>query len=345
MGHRPGPEAATLLTLYDFTLANKLFSHHFVTSPAPSKEQPAPFSAFISFLSYLYQHAYRSARASAYAYLSLLTLLILVEDSSIARLLCETTAPLRLCRQRPPYLPLPKSADRPYATAMLDLLVDGLNHNLRKRLDVGFYMQDLTVLLRLTTHLSKTRTKLAYHWSELWRSLLSFIRFLNQYATDLQSLHGINEMIRTALDTLVLALTSGEAFLSDAKDYDDLFYKLVESGEALVKLKELYHLNGRSSSVKTNEKSSSPINTLISVSSHYDQLISEQKAKKEHLSPREVMRIIKQGYETLTLEAKEGDGEVSVQEKKFREVEHKGELKKIARTAVGDAGVLVSRGP
>ena len=69
---------------------------------------------------------------------------------------------------------------------MIDIFVDGVNHNLRKRLDTVFYQQTIVVLSRILSHLAKTRTKLQYHWSELWRSLLSFVRFLTTYADELK---------------------------------------------------------------------------------------------------------------------------------------------------------------
>lgn len=328
---RPGPETATLLTLYDFTLANKLFCHHLVTQPSSDKDQAPPFSTFLSFLSYLYQHAYRSARSSLYAYLTLLILLILVEDATIAKQLCEISAPVRLCRQRPPFLPLPKTADRPYAATVLDLLADGVNHNLRKRLDTGFYVQSLTTLHRFVSYIAKSRTKITYHWSELWRTLLSLVRFLIQYVDGLRSISGTTELVQMLVDVLTLAMTTGEAFLPEAKDYDDLFYKLVECGDALVKLRDAYTL-------AQPEDRSAAINTLIGVSQHYRELIESHRAKKQHLSPREVNEIIKQGYETLAIEAKEGQEQIA----KFREAEHKVELKKIARVAVVDAVGLVS---
>lgn len=285
---------------------------------------------FISFNSYLYQHAYRTTRASVYAYLTLLILLVLVEDSSMAKLLCDTSGPVRLCRQRPPHLPLPKG-ERSYAAAIIDVLTDSINHNLRKRLDTSFYLQSLTVLSRLLSYLAKSRTKLTYHWSELWRSLLSFVRFLTSYSEELKKLGRTTELVIALVDVLIIALTGGEAFLPDAAAYDDLFYKLVESGEALIKLRDAYSISTES------EKSS--INTLISVSQHYKEMIDSQRAKKEHLSPREVNKIIKQGYETLTFDTKE-DVE---QESMYREVEYKSELKRIARVAVADAAALVAR--
>ena len=332
-GHRPGLEAAIMLTLYDFIVANKVFCHHFITAAAPEKGQAAPFSTFISFNSYLYQHAYRTSRASMYACLTLLTLLVFVEDAALAKLLCETSAPVRLCRQRPPYLPLVSSEKRSYAAAIIDLLIDGINHNLRKRLDTAIYTQSLAVITKLLSYLAKSRTKLTYHWSELWRSLLSFVRFLTTYADDLKSLPRTTEVVKALVDLLALSLQSGEAFLPDAAAYDDLFYKLVESGEALIKLRDAYSLSPET------EKNSS-INSLISVSKHYQELIESERAKKEHLTPREVSKIIKQGYETLSLEGKEGP---EAAETGYREVEYRSMLKRIARVAVADAANLVLR--
>ena len=268
-----------------------------------------------------------------YTYLTLLIFLILFEDPVMAKLLCDTSGPVRLCRQRPPHLPLPKG-DRPYAAAVIDLITDGINHNLRKKLDTSFYIQSLTVLSRLLSYLAKSRTKLAYHWSELWRSLLSFVRFLTTYSDDLKALPKTAELVQALVDVLVAALTTGESFLPDASAYDDLFYKLVESGEALIKLRDTFAV-----STASEKDGKIPINSLIGVSKHYQELIDSERAKKEHLSPREVSKIIKQGYETLSFEAKESVGQVEG----YREVKFRGLLKRVARVAVADAAVLVSR--
>lgn len=324
-------EASTLLPLYNFVSANKLFCNRLITAPAPDKTTASPFSTFLSFNSYLYQHAYRTTRASVYAYLSLLIMLILVEDATVAKLLCDTSSTVRLCQQRPPHLPLPQ-AERPYAAAIIDIVADGINHNLRKRLDTAFYIQSITVLTRLLSYFGKSRTKITYHWAELWRSLLSFIRFLTTYPDDLKNLSRTSELVQALVDLLTLALTVGESFLPDAAAYDDLFYKLVESGEALVKLRDTYAL-------ATADEKKAHINTLVGVSKHYQELIDSERAKKEHLTPKEVTNIIKKGYETLSLEEKEGLD----RHERFREVEHKTALKRIARVIVADAANLVMR--
>lgn len=308
-------------------LANKLFCHHLVTITSAEKTQPSPLSNLLSFTSYLVQHAYRTPRASSYAYLAVLILLILVEDHSIIKLLCENSSSVRLCRQRAPYLSLPKG-ERPYVSAILDTLVDGINHNLRKRLDTKLYLQFLSVISRILIFLVKSRNKLYYHWHELWRSLLSFTKFLTTYADDLKSLIGTPELIEALVDLLALALTSGELFVPLASDYDDLFYKLVESGDLLVKFRDTYHLG--------KDGGPGAINTLISASRHYQELIEAQKAKTSHLSPKEVSKIIKQGYETLSIEITESFDHIEA----YREADHKVELKKIARVAVADAAAL-----
>lgn len=328
MFRRPGHTCASLLALYDFCVANKVFCRNFVTLVPANKTEARPFSIFTSFTSYLYQHSFRSARATAYSYLTLLILLVLTEDTATVKLLCDTSASVRLCRQRPPYLPL-VGGDRPYVASILDLLTDCINHNLRRRLDAQLYIYSFTAISQLFSYFAKSRTKVVYHWAELWRSLLSFSRFLTTYPDDLKHLIRISEVVHSLVDLLALALTTGEAFLPDSAAYDDLFYKLVESGEALVKLRETYSISTAS------EKSS--INTLISVSQHYRELIEGQKAKNAVLSPRDVNTIIKQGYETLSLETKEDVEERS----RFREVEHKTELKRIVRVIVADATQVV----
>jgi hypothetical protein len=131
-------------------------------------------------------------------------------------------------------------------------------------------------------------------------------------------------MIDLLVNLLAFALSSGENFLPDPASYDDLFYKLVETGDTLTKFKDTFGL-GQSGAMQI----------LISVSSHYHSLLTDGK-KGKHFSPQEVSSVIKKGYETLSIEASEGLDRWD----KFREADFKTLLKKIARAAVDDAKVL-----
>jgi hypothetical protein len=122
-----------------------VFCFNLVTLQSDNKLDASPLSSYLSLTSYLFQHAHRSTRAALYSYLSLFILQILVEDQLLVKRLCSTESKLtvRLCRQRQPYLPLVRG-ERVPATVVLDLMIDGINHNLRRRLDVEFYMSVTT---------------------------------------------------------------------------------------------------------------------------------------------------------------------------------------------------------
>ncbi|KAF2447136.1 DUF1741-domain-containing protein [Karstenula rhodostoma CBS 690.94] len=322
----PGPEIGLLLSTYDFANANKVFCFSLVSAEPPNEGDTSPISAFLSLTSYLFQHAHRSQRAALYTHLSLFVLQILVEDQSLVKRLCseESKLSVRLCRQRQPYLPLVRG-DRTAASVIIDLIIDGINHNLRRKLDINFYILSLGTLLRLLSYLSRAKVRITYHWSELWRSLLSFFRFLTTYVADIRALHRSTEMVTLLTSLLAFALSSGENFLPDPAAYDDLFYKLVETGDILTKFRDAFDLS-----------SSTSMQTLVNVSAHYHTLLEGKEkggGRSKNLSPKEVSSVIKQGYETLSIEAGEGLDRWE----RFREAEWKGVLKRVARVVVEDA--------
>ncbi|CAK7199914.1 hypothetical protein SEUCBS139899_002601 [Sporothrix eucalyptigena] len=378
-GELPGDDAAVLLATYDFTHANKLFCFSLVTlgaRPAPASKDKAavpstpsstepPIASFISLTSYLLQHAHRSQRATLYAHLSLMVFRLLVEDPALCKRLCssddDARVAVRLCRQRAPHLPLVK-APRPLGASILDAMVDGITHNLRRRLDINLYTLLVGILLRLVAHLSRTRTRLAYsHWPDLFRALLGLVRFLTTYASDLRgpvaaspspatpispstSSQQLDTLVDHVVNLLALGLSAGEAFLPTPAAYDDLFYKIVETGEVLEKFRDTYHLGGGGPAGAASGRPTNSIDTLLSVNAHYKQLLAEGakggkggrvkglSSSSSTLTSLQVAEVIKQGYETLSIQATAGlDGW-----EKYREADERTLLKRVARTAVAD---------
>ena len=338
-----------LLGVYDFTNANKIFCSNLVSCTSPSKTVETPLSAFLSYTAYLVHHAYRSTRATTYALLNFLILRIIIEDLALCKILCdpENLLAVRLCRQRQPFLPAtPKP--RPSAAPILDILVDTINHNLRRHLDIPLYISCIGLIHRLLSYLAFTRTRLTYHWSLLWQTLLSFLRFLTTYAPALTVQDpDIPLLVNPFLATLALAVTSGESFLPDPAAYDDLFYKLVEAGDYLSRFKKAFHMHlTRSSeniSATSNGATTAPIDILIQVAAHYHDLVEVEKGKGRmgnNMSPREVSKVIRQGYDTLSLPAMEGLDRWD----RFREGDERGMLKRVARVAVDDTKKLVRGG-
>lgn len=227
------------------------------------------------------------------------------------------------------------------------------------------------------------KIRLTYHWSELWRTLLSLMRFLTTYATDLTSNPKTHTLTSSLADLMAFCVSAGDTFLPDPASYDDLFYKLVETGPVISKFRDVYaftstttgtgasttpHLEKPAavSVTANNDVHAAAVDTLLSVSTHFYTLLFHSEGgsdataaarvapspkpdgeptpvalpaiKKKNLSPREVHRIIKQGYDTLSIQPPEGLTTWS----RWRETEWKGELKRAARCAVDDARQLVA---
>jgi hypothetical protein len=134
-------------------------------------------------------------------------------------------------------------------------------------------------------------------------------------------------MLDLVVNLLALSLSAGEAFLPTPAAYDDLFYKVVESGEVLVKFRDTYNLSKRPSN---------SIDTLVNVSAHYNSLL-DSGGSKRNLTSIQVAEVIKQGYETLSIQTKEGlDGW-----ERYREADDRTLLKKMARATVADVKAMV----
>ncbi|KAB8346236.1 hypothetical protein FH972_023281 [Carpinus fangiana] len=328
----PPLEMAALLPLYDFINANKHFCIVFATSRADDRTSEASFASFLSLSSYTLHNAHRSNRAAMYSCLTLLILRIMVEDPAVAKALCspENAVSVRLCRQRQPLLPI-VHGERAPAAVLLDVAADGVNHNLRRRLDTQLYVLLLGLQLRLITYLGRSRTRLSYHWAELWRSLLSFVRFMNQYADTLKALPDIDQVAALLTRVLALSLSTGENFLPDAKSYDDLFYKVFESGNVLVKFRDAFGI--------ARGAGAGGISVLINVSRHYSALLEEQKGKgNKNISPREVTKLIKQGYDSLSIQSTEGLDHWDI----YREADYRNLMKRLTRTVVQDGRGLLT---
>jgi hypothetical protein len=150
----------------------------------------------------------------------------------------------------------------------------------------------------------------------------------------MKSIHGFSSVIDQVVNLIAISLSAGESFLPDTSSYDDLFYKLVETGDILTKFRDAYDL--------AKQSRSSSIDTLISVSQHYHSMLEsdpKSRTRRRTLRPREVHKIIQQGYETLSIQAKEGLDHWD----KYREADHKALLKRVARIAIDDTKDLINR--
>jgi Domain of unknown function (DUF1741) len=77
------------------------------------------------------------------------------------------------------------------------------------------------------------------------------------------------------------------------------------------------------------------------VSEHYYQLLTsdQSKTRSKLLSPQQVSNVIKSGYETLSITAKDGLDSWD----RYREADERVMLKKVARAAVADVRNLLRK--
>ena len=348
---RPSSEAAVLLAVYDFTNANKLFNYNLLSTP--SESNPA-FSTYLSMVSYVLHHAYRTPRSTLYGILCLCTLRIMLEDPALCKQLCDPAKRItvRLCRQRPPLLP-PTPSSRPSAAQIMDIATDTINHNLRRRLDLDLYAAAVNLIHRLLICLAQNHIHLPYHWSLLWQSLLSLLRFLQTYASDITAQPAdINILITPLLKCLALAIAQGSAFLPDPAAYDDLFYKLVENAPVIEKFKTTFKLSSSIPSATASAAGgqtpasptlvSSPVDILIATATHFHAILEQEKGKgrlRLTLSAREVNRVIREGYESLEVADVSAMGVEHFEV--WREGEERGMVKRAGRLAVEDVRRMV----
>ncbi|KAK9363207.1 hypothetical protein V1504DRAFT_438082 [Lipomyces starkeyi] len=327
----PPLSATILLATSNFVHANKYFSQVLIETKTVAQEE-TPFGSYISLSSYLLQHQHRSERHASYARISMLVHRILVEDFITMQKLVsiECRSSMRLCRQRQPCLPYVKG-ERFLVEGILDALIGAVRHNMKKALDVPMYILAIGTIHRIISQLKRLRVRLKYHWSELWKSIFSFLRFVTGSSKHLRGIQGMPVLIDDTIRVLVLAFSAGESFLSGAADYDDLFYKLIETGELLSKLSRAYDMARENSSV----------GTLISISEHYNNLIKERSMfSSGHLSSEHVSDIIKTGYDTLSISAQQGIDYWD----RYRESDERVFLKRVGWAAVMDAQELLGRG-
>ena len=342
-----------LLAVYDFANANKLFNFSLISTSFDS--EPA-FAAYLSMISYVLHHAYRSSRATLWGLLSLSTLRIVLEDPPLCKQICNSDKliSVRLCRQRPPLLP-PTPTPRAGAAQIFDIAIDTINHNLRRRLDLDLYGAVLKLVHRLLICLAQNHMHLAYHWSLLWQALLSLMRFMQTYATDILTQPTDAQMvISPLLKSIALAIARGNAFLPDPAAYDDLFYKLVENAPVLGKFKSAFKLySGAPVTSKSGNHGTptpgspatigSPIDVLIAAASHFHTILEEEKGKgrlRLTLSTREVTRVVRDGYDSLEIADVSAIGVEHIDV--WRESEERGLVKRAGRIAIEDVRRLMN---
>ncbi|KAK4519064.1 uncharacterized protein ATC70_009294 [Mucor velutinosus] len=311
----PSAQTALLLPLFDLINGNPYFIHTIVnvcskidseSSTTPSSTKSTLLTSLISFASYLFENN-RTERTSIYARLLLTILLRLTEENSIMNYIARdgSAAAVRLCRQRPPLLPLNKSS-RPLFCTILDDMLLFIRHNIRKKLDLTSYKLAFSIMHRILSFVSKHKIRLSYHWVELWPSLTSTLHFTAQRLEELRFKEEFSLFIASFVSVFNMCVTHGETFLSDTKSYDSLYYEIIRATTDFIKLSDYVNQSvnlkaragERTPSITQNE-----FYNIKLICNHFKPALDEWQAAKnvKFPTPEQVMAIISEKYATLEL--------------------------------------------
>lgn len=302
----PHATISLMLAVFEFVNVNKVFARLFVG--ISSNEQ---FIKFITLSSWLYQTQHRSSIARVYARISLMIMRILIEDggapASRALVDHEHVIPICQLKQLSSYSLLPQVKNpRLLIEGILDSLQCALRFNTKRTLDHEMYVLTLTTVFQIIAYLRTSKIRVNYHWSELWRTLLSLVKFLSSSSANNNSNSNNNsetsEQPHTTARLLALVMSTclihGDTIFPDSKQYDDIFYKLIGHSGEIEKFSKLYF------------KIPTPsISVLTAACDHYKQLLTKQQQQKNKtFSANEVAQVIKQGYNTLSLHQYASEG-------------------------------------
>ncbi|KAF8591954.1 hypothetical protein K439DRAFT_1401390 [Ramaria rubella] len=303
--NQPIEAAVVLLPVYDLLHYNQVFRNIFKVSLVPPSTDSQVMTQFntslphavLSLSSYILTHASStsSPRTLAYSHLTLTLLLVWVEDGDIISALCQLPQPgspaIRLCRQRPPYLPF-SASPRPPVCDLLDCCVLWLRHNLHKRLEVSSYLTCVRILHRLMWFASTERIRLVYHWEELWHSLISVLNFAASQIGTLKSVAKVDELVQEIIVLLDFATRYAERFLPTPQALHQMVYELVRSAPTFTKQNALL----KSLRLPTTRRNSSSsrggmeLASLEQMTRYYQQKLSESNTQ----TAKTVLKVLSQ---------------------------------------------------
>lgn len=296
--NQPIEATVILLPLYELLRGNVLFSSVFLSSNEPERTMPSPPSTLLTLSSYLLTHATSTSqpRSVAYANLCMNCLLALIEtDAVLVALSKPNTVPIRLCRQRLPVLPIPRSG-RPLLCSLLDCCVLWLRHNLHMRLEVQLYTRCIWVCYRVVFYLQKARLRLEYEWKELWSAILGLLHFLATKLDNLVTTGGVEQLIRETIFLLNLCLSKCETFLPTPQAIHDFVYELVRAASDLQSQAALLkRLAGPESKARRHSLVQQPTDLLIkivTITQFYEQKVTQSQARTAKDALRAVSREI-----------------------------------------------------
>ncbi|XP_019859629.1 PREDICTED: UPF0668 protein C10orf76 homolog [Amphimedon queenslandica] len=196
------------------------------------------------------------------------------------------------------------------AGSLLELIVEFIVSHLSQNFHSDLYCKCLGIVHRLLCYQKRHKVRLSYSWKELWNALISLVRFFVSNGEKL--LPSINIFIpaNEVIKLFNLFITYGDTFLPDPTVYDELYYELIRvktSFDGLYQLALRYSSPGKDQASVANSLTSALYN-IRSIANHFAPKIDQCCATNQTtaLSTEQVLEVIRNNYDTLTLKLQDG---------------------------------------
>jgi hypothetical protein len=229
----------------------------------------------------------------------LLTLLVLVEDSEVCRLihdekLVAVVAFIKINTQSKKKTI--NSEKRTLANAIVDLVIQFVRLNGGRTFNSDLLGRGLDIIHRMLCYEKKFRVRMNVKWKSLWNLLLIFMKSI----VPKELANGRTESLVLCGKMVIILnmfITFGDILLPNSVDYDDLYYEMIRCRGDLLKFYE---------AVEQHDPNKVVLSTMANIKTivdHFSNKIEHWSVNNPDkiMSPQQVMQLIKSNYENLKL--------------------------------------------